>query len=94
MTDDLLPKAKRGFAALSLERRRELATMGGKSVPAKKRSFSTNPDLAAQAGRKGGQAVPPEKRGFSQNRDLGASTGMKGGRASQGSDRKEPAGEA
>jgi general stress protein YciG len=38
------------------ERQREIASLGGKSVPAEKRSFSQNRDLAAQAGRKGGQA--------------------------------------
>ncbi|MGH8322779.1 MAG: general stress protein, partial [Steroidobacteraceae bacterium] len=29
---------------------------GGQSVPDEKRSFSQNPELAAEAGRKGGQA--------------------------------------
>jgi general stress protein YciG len=36
------------------ERQREIARMGGKSVPAEKRSFSQNRDLAAEAGRNGG----------------------------------------
>ena len=35
-------KPLRGFAALSPERRRELAALGGKSVPPEKRSFSQN----------------------------------------------------
>jgi general stress protein YciG len=46
--------SRRGFASLSPEKRREIASMGGKSVPAEKRSFSQNRDLAAEAGRKGG----------------------------------------
>jgi hypothetical protein len=46
----------RGFAAISPERRREIASLGGRSVPKAKRSFSQNPELASTAGRKGGQS--------------------------------------
>ncbi len=46
--------SKRGFASLSMERRREIASKGGRSVPAEKRSFSQDRDLASSAGRKGG----------------------------------------
>jgi general stress protein YciG len=38
------------------ERQREIASRGGKSVPAEKRSFSQDRELASEAGRKGGQA--------------------------------------
>jgi hypothetical protein len=38
------------------ERRKEIARKGGASVPADKRSFSRDKDLAASAGRKGGEA--------------------------------------
>jgi len=48
------PKSRRGFAAMSPETQRRIASMGGKSVPNDKRSFSQNRDLAASAGRKGG----------------------------------------
>ena len=48
------PKGRQGFASMSTERRREIASMGGKSIPAAKRSFSRRPDLASEAGRKGG----------------------------------------
>ena len=48
--------SRRGFASMNPERQREIASKGGKSVPAEKRSFSQNRDLAAEAGRKGGQA--------------------------------------
>ncbi len=51
--------AKRGFAAMSPEKQREIASKGGKSVPSEKRSFSQNRDLASQAGRKGGQLSRP-----------------------------------
>lgn len=49
------PRAVRGFAAMSLERRREIARKGGASVPSEKRSFACNRDLAVTAGRKGGE---------------------------------------
>lgn len=52
-------KAKRGFAAMSPEKRRQIAAKGGASVPAEKRSFSQNRDLAASAGRAGGSASRP-----------------------------------
>lgn len=56
--DQQRPKMKRGFAAMDPERRREIARRGGASVPAEKRSFSQNRDLAASAGRTGGSARP------------------------------------
>jgi uncharacterized protein len=48
--------ARRGFAAMSLEKRQAIARKGGGSVPAEKRSFAKNRELAAIAGRKGGEA--------------------------------------
>ena len=48
--------SNRGFASMNQERQRQIASMGGKAVPDEKRSFSQNPELAAEAGRKGGQA--------------------------------------
>lgn len=50
------PRARRGFAAMNPERRREIARKGGASVPSEKRSFAKDRDLAASAGRKGGEA--------------------------------------
>lgn len=49
------PKLK-GFAALSPERRREIARKGGLSVEPQERSFSKNRELASFAGRLGGEA--------------------------------------
>jgi general stress protein YciG len=54
MTGDK-PKQRRGFAAMSLEKRTAIAKLGGTAVPAEKRSFSQNPTLASDAGRVGGQ---------------------------------------
>lgn len=49
-------KRPKGFAAISPERRREIARMGGKAVAPEKRSFAANPDLASSAGKKGASA--------------------------------------
>jgi uncharacterized protein len=53
--DDKPVKLRKGFAAMSPERRIEIARKGGASVRAENRSFSQDPDLAAAAGRKGGR---------------------------------------
>lgn len=66
---------------MSPERRREIASKGGKSVPDEKRSFSVNRDLAANAGRKGGANVDSSKRSFSVDRELAREAGVKGGKA-------------
>lgn len=50
------PKKPRGFAALTPERRLEIARKGGASVDPTKRSFATQKGLAATAGAKGGAA--------------------------------------
>jgi len=69
-------KSKRGFASMDPERQREIASKGGQSVPAEKRSFSQDPQLAAEAGRKGGH----ESGGnFAHNRERAAQAGRKGG---------------
>ncbi len=45
----------RGFASMDREKQRAIASKGGQSVPAEKRSFSQDRTLAAEAGRKGGE---------------------------------------
>ena len=52
-------KKPRGFATLTLERRRELASMGGKSVAPEKRYYSNKANASA-AGFKGGTS--PKRR--------------------------------
>jgi len=54
-SDELKPKGGRGFAGMSPERRQEVARKGGASVPAEKRSFHKNRELASDAGAKGGR---------------------------------------
>jgi general stress protein YciG len=46
---------KRGFGSMDDDKQREIASKGGQSVPAEKRSFSQDHDLASEAGRKGGE---------------------------------------
>jgi general stress protein YciG len=75
-------KSKRGFASMDPARQREIARKGGKSVPAEKRSFSQDAQLASKAGRKGGQSVNPVNRSFSRDHALAAEAGKKGGGAS------------
>jgi general stress protein YciG len=54
---DEKPKLRRGFAAMSPERRREIARLGGLSLAPEKRSFSQNRALAALAGKRGGETT-------------------------------------
>lgn len=74
--------SKRGFASMDIEKQREIASKGGRSVPNERRSFSKNRELAAAAGRKGGKNVPDERRSFSRDRQLASAAGRKGGEAS------------
>jgi general stress protein YciG len=71
----------RGFASLSPERRKEVASMGGKAVKAENRTFSRDPMAARIAGQKGGLSVDPAKRAFSQDRALASAAGRKGAMA-------------
>lgn len=50
------PKARRGFAAMSPEKRIAIARKGGASVAPENRSYSKDRGLAISAGRKGGEA--------------------------------------
>ena len=72
-------KKKRGFSALSPERRKEISTLGGKSVDGSKRAFSVNKELAKKAGSKGGMNVAANKRSFFTNSELAVTAGQLGG---------------
>lgn len=74
MTDK--PKT-RGFASMDPEKRRLISQMGGRAVPAEKRSYFVNRDLASKSGHKGGVSVAPERRSFSVNRELASTAGRK-----------------
>ncbi len=64
---------KRGFAAMDLEKQREIASKGGKAAHEKGTAHRFTPEEARQAGRKGGETV-------SKNREHMAEIGRKGGR--------------
>jgi uncharacterized protein len=69
MADGRGDTSKRGFASMDQARQREIARKGGESVPAEKRSFSQNHQLAAEAGRKGGLSSQGG-RNRNSNRDM------------------------
>lgn len=54
-------KSKRGFASMDPIRRREIASMGGKTAHAKGTAHKWTPEEARKAGRKGG-AISYQKR--------------------------------
>jgi len=49
-----MPKSKRGFAAMSQEQRRAIASLGGKAAHAMGRAHTYTREEAKIAGRKGG----------------------------------------
>ena len=53
---------KRGFAALSPERRREIASMGGRAAHEQGRGHEFTSDEAREAGRKGGRASAARRK--------------------------------
>lgn len=55
-------KARRGFACMDPEKRRELARKGGQSVPKEKRYYTTNKEAASQNGARGGRKAQLERR--------------------------------
>ena len=74
-------KKPRGLAAMSPERRREIASKGGRSVAPEKRAFSVNKELAINAGSKGGKKVRPEKRSFKMDPTLASRAGKAGAKS-------------
>ena len=60
---------KRGFAAMHPEKQREIASKGGRSVPADARAFAKDRQLAKEAGSKSRKQreTPPTYRGRSQS---------------------------
>jgi uncharacterized protein len=54
MTDETPRRRGGGFAAMTPERRAEVARKGGSSVDPANRAFSKDPNLAKRAGKLGG----------------------------------------
>ena len=74
-------KSQRGFASMTEEKQREIASKGGRAAHQKGTAHEFSPDEAREAGKKGGEKV-------SQNRDHMAAIGRKGGQSSHGGGRK------
>ena len=66
--------SKRGFASMDPQRKREIASKGGRAAHEKGTAHEFSPEEARHAGRKGGEVV-------SRKRDHMASIGRKGGEA-------------
>ena len=52
---DGVKKERRGFASMSIEKQREIASKGGRAAHEKGTAHEWTPDEARNAGRKGGQ---------------------------------------
>lgn len=81
------PKQQKGFAKISRERQREIASQGGKTAHERGRAHTFNSDEAKAAGRRGGLAV-------SVDREHMARIGRAGGRARGVAHAKKQAGKA
>jgi general stress protein YciG len=61
----LMNKARRGFACMTVEDRRRIASLGGKAAQARGTGHQWTPEEARAAGRVGGRATrvprPPER---------------------------------
>ncbi|GAC1372708.1 MAG: hypothetical protein NVSMB47_20510 [Polyangiales bacterium] len=67
-------KARRGFAAMSPEKQREIASLGGKAAHAKGTAHEFSPEEAREAGRKGGQAAQRARATPGSEADTGTPT--------------------
>lgn len=67
-----MAKSQRGFASMTPEKQKEIASKGGRAAHAKGTAHEFSSEEARNAGRKGGQAV-------SRNREHMSSIGRKGG---------------
>jgi general stress protein YciG len=63
-----MEKSKRGLAAMSPEKRREVQSMGGRAVPAESRAYSKDVKLAREAGRRGGNRKAMKERQRAQEK--------------------------
>ena len=64
------PKSRRGFAAMSPERQREIASQGGRAAHVQGVAHEWNRDEARAAGKKGGQASGSKRRSDTDRSDV------------------------
>ena len=74
-------KSCRGFAALSPERRRAIASLGGRAAHAKRVAYTFTPEAASASGMKGGRAVQAKGVGHGFTSEDAREAGRKGGLA-------------
>jgi len=77
-------KSGRGFASMTPEQRRRIASMGGKAAHAAGTAHEFTPDAAAVAGRKGGLAAHAKGTAHTFTSEEARAAGLKGGRARRG----------
>ena len=70
-------KAKRGFAAMSPQQRKAIASMGGRSAQASGKGHQWTPAEARAAGKKGGRASQASGKGNRFDSESGAAAGRK-----------------
>jgi general stress protein YciG len=76
-------KTRRGFAGMSPEKQREIASKGGKAAHAKGTAHHFTPEQARVAGRKGGQAAHAKGTAHEFTAEEAREAGRKGGLRSQ-----------
>src|SRR5947209_26847 len=87
--------SRRGFASMTPEKKREIASKGGRAAHEKGTAHEFTPDEARAAGRKGGESVSRDRRHMSEigrrggesvsrDRDHMAEIGREGGENSRG----------
>jgi general stress protein YciG len=80
----------RGFAGMDDDKQRDIASKGGQSVPAEKRSFSQDPELASEAGKKGGENSHGNQQHSSESgRSQQTGGGERGGSGNFANDREK-----
>jgi general stress protein YciG len=80
-------RSKRGFASMSKEKQRQIASKGGKAAHAKGTAHEFTREEAVAAGRKGGKAAHAKGTAHQLNRPAGALAAEEG---QGGSQSKEP----
>jgi general stress protein YciG len=74
-------KSKRGFGSMDIEKRREIASKGGKAAHAKGSAHRFTPEEAREAGRKGGQAAHQKGTAHEFTPEEASFAGRRGGKA-------------
>jgi uncharacterized protein len=82
-TEQNQPKSRRGFASLSPERQREIASMGGKKAHEKGTAHQFTSEEAQRAGRAGGASVSRDRAHMAEIGKLGGDARGKKSRKSE-----------